>query len=42
MYRDVLPAHIKQKCADRQVEAFNLLLFSYDLQYIYDKYADSV
>jgi hypothetical protein len=42
MYRDVLPAQIKQRATERQVDCFNLTMFSYDLQYMYNKYAHSV
>ena len=39
MYKDILPAKIKQEANERQIDAFYLFLFSYDLQFIYKKYS---
>lgn len=41
-YRDALPASVRSELNQSQVDAFNLYLFSSDLQYIYHKYASCV
>lgn len=42
MYRDILPFRYAETLSQRQIDAFQLYLFSYDLQFIYQKYASTV